>query len=146
MIAANVVYPLGLARLSAAIDHRHEIAGLDLNLNPFPWPELARTLQEFKPQRVAISFRNLDPLAGNLLSFVPHLKTLAAIVRDHSPESTVILGGSGFSLFPRRLMEEVPEVDLGFCGEADGAFASLIEHLETPWNVPGTLGGPMAAW
>lgn len=135
----EVVYPLGLARLSAAIDHRHEIAGLDLNLNPFPWPALVQTLQEFKPQRVAISFRNLDPLAGNLLSFVPHLKTLTAIVRHHSPESTVILGGSGFSLFSRRLMEEAPEVDLGFCGEADGAFASLIEHLETAWNVPGTL-------
>ena len=133
------VYPLGLARLAAAIGDRHELAGLDLNLNPFPWPELARTLQAFKPQRVAISFRNLDPLAGNLLSFVPHLKTLAAIVREHAPESTVIVGGSGFSLFPRRLMKEVPEVDLGFCGEADQAFAALMEHPEAPWDIAGVL-------
>jgi anaerobic magnesium-protoporphyrin IX monomethyl ester cyclase len=135
----ELVFPLGLARLSAAIENRNEIVGLDLNLNPFPWPELVQTLQEFKPQLVAISFRNLDPLAGNLLSFVPHLKTLAALIEDHSPESTVILGGSGFTLFSRRLMEEVPEVDLGFSGEADGAFPLLIEHIETPWNVPGTL-------
>jgi putative variant cofactor biosynthesis B12-binding/radical SAM domain protein 1 len=133
------VYPLGLARLAAAIGGRHELAGLDLNLHPFPWPELARTLQQFRPQRVAVSFRNLDPLAGNLVSFVPHLKTLAAIVREHSPESTVMLGGPGFSLFPRRLMAEIPEAHLGFCGEADGAFAALIEHAADPWNVAGTL-------
>ena len=139
MTAGRWSFPLGLARLSAAIDRRHEVLGLDLNLNPFPWPELVRTLHEFRPRLIAVSFRNLDPLAGNLLSFVPHLKTLAALLKEHSPESTVILGGSGFTLFSRRLMEEVPEVDFGFSGEADGAFPLLIEHLESPRTVPGTL-------
>jgi putative variant cofactor biosynthesis B12-binding/radical SAM domain protein 1 len=135
----ELVYPLGLARLSAAIGSLHEVLGLDLNLNPFPWPELVQTLHGFRPQLVAVSFRNLDPLAGNLLSFVPHLKTLATLLKEHAPESTVILGGSGFTLFARRLMEEVPEVDLGFAGEADAVFPQLIEHFEAPWTVPGIL-------
>lgn len=135
----ELVFPLGLARLSSAIDNRHEVLGLDLNLNPFPWPELVQTLNGFKPQLVAVSFRNLDPLAGNLLSFVPHLKTLAALLKEHSPESTVILGGSAFTLFARRLMDELPEVDFGFSGEADVVFPKLIECLDAPWTVPGTL-------
>ena len=80
----EVVFPLGLARLAAVIGGRHEVRGLDLNFNPFPWPDLVRTLDDFRPQVVGVSFRNLDPLAGNLLSFVPHLKTLAALLKKHA--------------------------------------------------------------
>jgi anaerobic magnesium-protoporphyrin IX monomethyl ester cyclase len=137
--SGELVFPLGLARLSAAVGARHEVLGLDLNLDPFPWPGLVQTLQGFKPQIVAISFRNLDPLAGHLLSFVPHLKTLAVLIEEHSPEATVILGGSAFTLFPQRLMAEAPEVHLGISGEADVAFALLVDQLDTPWEVPGTL-------
>jgi putative variant cofactor biosynthesis B12-binding/radical SAM domain protein 1 len=112
---------------------------LDLNLNPFPWPDLIGVLGRFKPQVIAISFRNLDPLAGSLVSYVPQLKTLAAVVKERSPECVIIIGGSGFTLFSTRLMKEVPEAHLGFCGEADTGFPLLIDHLETPWEIPGTL-------
>lgn len=135
----EVVFPLGLARLAAALDGRHEVRGLDLNRYPFPWPKLIETLDQFKPQAVALSFRNLDPLAGSLVSFVPQLKSLASFIREYSPESTLMLGGSGFSLFPARLMKEVPEVHIGFCGEADAGFPKLLENLQSPWKVPGTL-------
>ncbi|MGO9020597.1 MAG: B12-binding domain-containing radical SAM protein [Syntrophobacteraceae bacterium] len=136
---SEMVFPLGLARLAAAIGREHEVQGLDLNLDPFPWPGLVRTLAAFRPDVVGISFRNLDPLAGNLISFVPHLKTLGILIRQHAPETTVALGGSAFTLFARRLMEEVPEVDVSLSGEADAAFALLLQNLETPGAVPGTL-------
>ena len=135
----EMVFPLGLARLAAAIGREHEVQGLDLNLDPFPWPGLVRTLDAFRPDVVGISFRNLDPLAGNLISFVPHLKTLGILIRQHAPEATVVLGGSAFTLFARRLMEEVPEVDVAVSGEAEDAFLLLLENLETPRAVPGVL-------
>ncbi|MHC1741605.1 MAG: radical SAM protein [Syntrophobacteraceae bacterium] len=135
----ELVFPLGLARLAASVGEAHEILGLDLNLAPFPWPELVQKLEGFRPRLIAISFRNLDPLAGNLLSFVPQLKTLSAILRTYAPESKVILGGSGFTLFAERLMMELPEVELGFAGEADIAFPLLVDHLETPRSIPGIL-------
>jgi len=135
----ELVFPLGLARLSASLDGSHEVKGLDLNLEPFPWSRLVETIDGFNPQVIAISFRNLDPLSGSLVSFVPQLKTLTTLVREHSPESTVLIGGSGFTLFPKRLMKELPEVHLGFCGEAETGFSTLIENLSTPWKVPGVL-------
>ena len=135
----EVVFPLGLARLAAAIGREHEVQGLDLNLDPFPWPGLVRTLDAFRPDVVGISFRNLDPLAGNLISFVPHLKTLGILIRQHAPEAAIALGGSAFTLFARRLMEEVPEVDVAVSGEAEAAFPLLLQNLETPGAVPGTL-------
>lgn len=135
----ELVFPLGLARLSASLRGDHDIQGLDLNTDPFPWPGLTDVLHKFKPQVIAISFRNLDPLAGSLTSFVPQLKTLAGVIGKHSPESKVILGGSAFTLFARRLMEEIPEVHLGFCGEADTGFPALLENINTPWKVSGVL-------
>ncbi len=135
----ELVFPLGLARLAASLGDGHEVRGLDLNLNPYPWPELVDTLQAFNPRVVCISFRNLDPLAGCLISFVPHLKTLVGLLREYAPESTILLGGSGFTLFAGRLMEEVPEVSVGFCGEADLSFPRLIQDLKTPGEVQGTL-------
>ena len=135
----ELVFPLGLARLAAALDGRHEVQGLDLNLYPFPWTKLIETLDQFKPQIVALSFRNLDPLAGSLVSFVPQLKTLASFIQEYAPKSTLILGGSGFSLLPVRLMQEVPEAHIGFCGEADSGFPKLVENLQSPWEIPGAL-------
>ncbi len=135
----ELVFPLGLARISASLRGRHEVRGLDLNTDPFPWPGLIDVLHEFKPQTIAISFRNLDPLAGSLVSFVPHLKTLAAIIHKHSVDSTIMLGGAAFTLFPKRLMEEIPEVHLGFCGEADTGFAVLLDNITSPSKSPGVL-------
>lgn len=136
---AEMVFPLGLARLAAAVGGEHEVRGIDLNLDPFPWPGLVSTLDAFRPHAVAVSFRNLDPLAGNLISFVPHLKTLGVLVRQYAPEAAVLLGGSAFTLFARRIMEEVPEVDIGVPGEAEAVFPLLLQNLRTPGAVPGAL-------
>jgi anaerobic magnesium-protoporphyrin IX monomethyl ester cyclase len=136
---SEAVFPLGLARLAAEIGREHEVQGLDLNLDPFPWPGLARALDAFRPDVVGISFRNLDPLAGNLISFVPHLKTLGVLIRQYAPEATIALGGSAFTLFAQRLMEEVPEVDVAVAGEAEAAFPLLVNNLKTPGAVPGVL-------
>ena len=135
----ETVFPLGLARLAAVIRGRHEVRGMDLNLDPFPWPRLVCLLETFQPQVVGISFRNLDPLAGNLLSFVPQLKTLAGLVKRYASAATTVLGGSAFTLFARRLLEEVPEIDVGLAGEAEEIFPVLLDNLATPWTVPGVL-------
>ncbi len=135
----EMVFPLGLARLAAVIGSDHEVRGMDLNLAPFPWPALVSLLQTFKPDVAAVSFRNLDPLAGNLISFVPHLKTLGALLRRYAPRAVIVLGGSAFTLFARRLMEEVPQVDIGVPGEAEHLFPKLLENLATPGAVAGVL-------
>ncbi len=136
---AETVFPLGLAKLAAVIGGRHEVRGIDLNLDPFPWPALVRELERFRPEVAAVSFRNLDPLAGNLLSFVPHLKTLGALLARHAPQAVTVLGGSAFTLFSGRLMEEIPEADIGVAGEAEAILPVLLENLGEPGRVPGVL-------
>ncbi len=145
----EAVYPLGLARLAGVLSGTHQLAGLDLNLHPDPWPPLKALLADFRPQAVCISFRNLDPLAGNHVSWLPHLKALASLVKRLSPEVALIAGGSGFSLFAGRLMQEVPEIDLGVKGEAEQVLPIILQGLprgEVPPEVMrradgGVIGG-----
>ncbi len=124
----ELVYPLGLARLARALAGRHQLAGMDLNLDPHPWPALIRLLEDFRPQAVCISFRNLDPLAGNHQSWLPPFQVLARLLRRRRPRALIIAGGPGFSLFARRLMSEVPELDLGVAGEAEQVLPALLEN------------------
>ena len=135
----EAVFPLGLARLAAEVEDIHEVKGIDLNLVPFPWTPLKETLKDYTPDVVGVSFRNLDPLAGNLASFVPQLKALATFVRTNAPEAKLVIGGSGFSLFAQRLMREIPEFDYGLVGEGDQTFRLLLDHLDAPATVPGVI-------
>jgi len=135
----ELVYPLGLARLARVLAGRHQLAGMDLNLDPHPWPALAARLEDFRPQAVCISFRNLDPLAGNHVSWLPQLQVLARLVRRHRPRALVIAGGPGFSLFARRLMAEVPELDLGVAGEAEQVLPALLQDPAGPPYPAGVL-------
>lgn len=145
----EAVYPLGLARLAGVLAGSHQLAGLDLNLPPDPWSQIKALLTDFKPQAVCVSFRNLDPLAGNHVSWLPHLQALASLIKRQAPEAKLIAGGSGFSLFARRLMQEVPEIDLGVVGEAEHALPRILEGLpqgRVPAGViqregAGTVGG-----
>lgn len=133
----ELVFPLGLARLAAACQGKHEVLGLDLNLNPYPWPELVATLVDFRPEVVAISCRNLDPLAGQLVSFVPPLVNLVALVKEYAPAARMVLGGSAFTLVTTRLLAAVPEVDLAVAGEADDLWPQLLTDPDRAAALPG---------
>ncbi len=137
--AGEKVYPLGLARLAATVPPGVEVRGLDMNLDPDPWPRLRRLLQEFRPDVTALSFRNIDPLAGQHSSYVPALQTAAHLVRRLAPAARILAGGPAFSLFGRRLVAEIPELDGGLCGEAEGIFPRLLAGDPNPGNLPGLV-------
>ncbi len=145
--AKEKVYPLGLARLASTIPTAFEPYALDMNLHPDPWPELKRLLTDLRPEIVALSFRNLDPLAGHQASYLSGLKTAGLLVRRLVPKARILAGGPAFSLFGKRLMEEVPEIDLGLVGEGELVFARLLEKDPPLPELPGVIfreGGRLA--
>ena len=137
--AGEKVYPLGLARLSALVPAAYEKDCLDLNLYPDPWPVLKEKLEAFRPQVVAVSFRNIDPLAGHQASYLSALKTTAGLIRRLSPHARIIAGGPAFSMFARRLMTEIHEIDAGLVGEGEGAFARMIDRDFAPHGIGGLI-------
>lgn len=137
--AGEKVYPLGISRLSTTLPPFHEKQVLDMNVTMDPWPDLKKKIEAFQPSAIALSFRNLDPLAGHQASYLSSLKTGAALARALAPEALIVAGGAAFSLFARRLMEEVPEIDLGLRGEGELIFANLFKPDLDKTRVPGIL-------
>ncbi len=137
--AGEKVYPLGLSRLSSLVPAKYGKSALDMNLFPDPWPELKKVIENRRPDIVAFSLRNIDPLAGHLISYLSSLKTAAAMVRKIIPDSRILVGGPAFSLFGTRLMEAVSEIDYGLVGEGERAFPRIIGSDIDATAVPGLL-------
>lgn len=137
--AGEKVYPLGLSRLSSLVPAKDTKSALDMNLFPDPWPELKELVEGRRPDIVVFSLRNIDPLAGHLVSYLSSLKTAAALVRELLPDARIMVGGPAFSLFAVRLMEAVPEIDYGLVGEGEQVFPGIIGSDINAAAVPGLL-------
>jgi len=122
------VFPLGLAYLTAALRRAgHECVWLDSLVDAAHFDE---TLRESRPDFVGISLRNIDNvLIRRKETFYDDVPSLVARIRQQSG-CPVILGGSGFSIFPQQLLE-LAGADFGIAGEGEGSLLALVEALQT---------------
>ena len=132
------VFPLGLARLSSLVPKNMGKSGLDMNLHPDPYPVLVKKLRDFKPDIIAFSFRNMDPLAGIHSSYFPVLKTSVNLVRDILPKARILCGGPGFSLFAKTILQRLPHLDYGIIGEGEAGFTDLLKN-DVPTDIQGLV-------
>ena len=137
--APDPVFPLGLAHINAALRRAgHETRWLDRLSN---LDRLAATLQEFQPDLVGISLRNIDDvLIRQQEKFYDELAPFTATIRQHSP-APVVLGGSGFSIFPEKLLA-LTGADYGIAGEGEPGLLALMDALKNGGDfsrVPGLV-------
>jgi radical SAM superfamily enzyme YgiQ (UPF0313 family) len=121
------VFPLGLAHLAGAL-HRagFQTCWHDFHVDREP---LTALIQRFKPDFIGISLRNIDDVViksrqtyfGPLLALCRELRQITSV--------PVILGGSGFSIFPERLLA-LSGADFGIVGEGERSLVSLLRALE----------------
>lgn len=121
------VFPLGLAHIAASLKGAgHTVAVADCAENPGGVEEKIRT---FFPDYVGLSLRNIDDIrlqdphfyAGDLQVLAKKIRLLTSV--------PLIVGGSGFSLFPERLLAD-SGADFGIRGEAEEAVTRLVDALE----------------
>jgi radical SAM superfamily enzyme YgiQ (UPF0313 family) len=120
------VFPLGVAHVAAFLaraGYRVEIIDL---LDPRS--RLTSFMKSFKPDFIGISQRNIDDIQiRNTKIFFDATITLVNTIKKIS-SAPLILGGSGFSLFPKELLEK-SGADFGILGEAEPALVHLIKAL-----------------
>jgi len=127
------VYPIGIVTLAGHLQAAgHEVSILDMNIEKEPFTKLKERLLSFEPEVVGLSLRNIDPLANKTSSLIPPFVVTVRLVAALLPDSRIIVGGTGFSLFPLRLLHELPEIDYGIVGEAEVSFPALLASLENP--------------
>ena len=120
------VFPLGLAYLTSALRRAgYETLWADALAGG---EKIEETLARYRPDAVGISLRNIDDAAIlRRETYYDGVPTLCEVVR-RSCGSPVILGGSGFSLFPRQLLER-SGADYGVCGEGETSIVMLLDAL-----------------
>ncbi len=131
------VFPLGLACLNAALRQaRHDTVWLDKLVDA---DRLDAVLDSYRPNLVGISVRNIDDvLIRTQETFFDDAVSLSARIRQRT-NCPIIVGGSGFSLFPRQLLE-LTGADYGLCGEGENALVSLIAALDAGGDVSAVPG------
>ena len=145
--APHSVYPLGLDYVAGALMPRHEVRILDMNRAAGP-EELVAAIREGAPEVIGISIRNIDnvdTLAAK--SFIPGYERIVELVRGCTVVP-IVLGGSGFSIFPGELMSLLG-ADFGVVGEGE-SITLLVDALERgadPSALSGIVikGGPVGA-
>lgn len=145
------VYPLGLDYVAGAIGPDHVVEVLDLNaLNPSE--SLFETIDDFSPDIIGLSIRNIDNTdVSSPQGFIAAYGHLVDAIRTGSRKNIsgqngdkvpLVLGGSGFTLFPRELMASL-DADYGIIGEGE-RFGLLVDCL-TKGKDPSTLPGIITA-
>jgi radical SAM superfamily enzyme YgiQ (UPF0313 family) len=134
------VFPLGLAYVAAPLDAAgHRLEALDLCFADHPADAVREALDRFTPHAVVVSIRNIDNVTWPASrSYLGGVGEVVAACRGRAP---VILGGSGFSIMPREILDRLG-ADFGVIGEGEETLPRLLvalERGERPEGLPGLI-------
>ena len=121
--------PVGLCLLASSLAGHYQVKLVDMM---FQKPGLLLdTVSSFAPDYIGFSIRNVDDVVAGKTVFYPKNIRDAMIrpVQD-ATDVPIILGGSGFSVFPREMMDYF-KADFGIIGEGEGLFLKLLHSLDS---------------
>ncbi len=133
------VYPLGLDYIAGTINPRHEAAVLDMNVVG-GLDGLEAAVRAFGPDVIGLSVRNIDNVdTVATKSFVRGYERIIRVIRGCTT-ARVVLGGSGFSIFPGELMALL-DADFGVVGEGEylGLLLDTLEEGTVFADLPGIM-------
>lgn len=120
--------PLGLSLLASYLESCYEVSVYDGVFDE--GKSLPDLVTSFQPDYIGFSIRNIDDVVADRTIFYMHrilrdfIHPVKAITR-----APLILGGSGFSIFPREVMS-LTEADYGVIGEGEEVFLRLLKRLD----------------
>jgi radical SAM superfamily enzyme YgiQ (UPF0313 family) len=128
-VTPDPVFPLGLASLAAVLQSQGlEVKGTDLCFEPDWRAVLEGDLDSFRPDCIGLSIRNLDNVSyPRSIAYLPFIREVVQVCRDRSA-APVVLGGSGFTLLPERVLRYLA-ADYGIVGEGEQALIDLLTRL-----------------
>jgi len=137
--APSPVYPIGLDYVAATVSPRHNVKIVDLIENT-AIEKLTGLIEDFNPRLIGLSLRNVDNQdAFETKSYVDNYKELISLIRK-TTSAAIVLGGSGFTIFPSALMEALG-ADYGIVGDGERLLLLLdaIEAKSDPSCIEGVV-------
>ncbi len=122
------VVPIGACTVASAVEAAgHEVRFLDLMWVRRPKRALARTLEDFRPEIVGLSVRNMDDTAWLRSNF--YLDDARAYVRQVKAHGVpAVVGGACLGVHPGPITARL-EADAGIWGDGEEAFVQLLDRF-----------------
>ncbi|MDH4012355.1 MAG: cobalamin-dependent protein, partial [Desulfobacterales bacterium] len=113
--------PMGLGCVAAATQKaNHDVLFVDLLTTSDIRRVIGKTIDEFAPQVIGISVRNIDDQVMNSTRFMlDQAKAVVSLCKKLS-NAPIVLGGAGYSMFPQSALEYLG-ADMGIQGEGEAA-------------------------
>lgn len=128
------IFPLGLSCISSSL-YGHEVKVFDTNISENPFKDLEKIVKEFSPDVIGLSLRNIDSTnKREVVFYYDYLKKKLDAITAAS-NAKIIIGGSGFSMFAKEIMENEPRIDFGIFLEGEVTFPKLLQNLDSPERV-----------
>jgi radical SAM superfamily enzyme YgiQ (UPF0313 family) len=123
------VFPIGASYIASAVKKSgFDVSVFDACFLQKPLEDLKTALLEKKPDIIGISIRNIDnTVFPDTENYIYYYKDFVRTCREFS-DAKIILGGSGFTVFPELFMNELSP-DFGIRGEGEYAFIDLLNKL-----------------
>lgn len=134
------VLPLGLACVEEATRRAgHDVKLLDLMDQQDTRLVIKNAVDEFQPEVIGISVRNIDNQCMKPTRFF--LDSVKNVINDcrKVSDAHIILGGAGYSIFPESALAYLG-ADMGIQGEGEVALVLLLEQLSRKAELSGIPG------
>ncbi|NVO03223.1 MAG: cobalamin B12-binding domain-containing protein, partial [Bacteroidetes bacterium] len=127
------VPPLGLCLLASVLEKEYEVLIYDGVFDE--GKTYLKTIEDFKPDVIGFSIRNVDNMVyDNRKYYVDDIDETFIKPTKKASQAITILGGSGFSIFPKELMQQY-DADYGVIGEAEEILPVLLKHIKANTDV-----------
>ncbi len=134
------VLPLGLGCVATSVQHAgYPVRVLNLQDQTEPLAAVQEIVEEFPPEVIGISVRNIDDQNRERpMFYLDSVKKIVSICRN-TTRAVIVLGGAGYSIFPQSALDYL-EADLGIQGEGEAAFLELLYRLRNKMELSGIPG------
>jgi radical SAM superfamily enzyme YgiQ (UPF0313 family) len=125
--------------VAGAIAENHHVQIVDMNCLGGR-DSLAAVIKAFSPEAIGLSLRNIDNTdTTDSRGFIGQYRTIVDVIRKHS-DALLILGGSGFTIFPTETMQAL-DADYGVIGEGERLplLLNAIENRKDAGTIPGVV-------
>ncbi len=136
------VIPIGLEFIAGAVQQSlHSCRILDLCFSDNPLGDIDKALNNYKPEAVGITIRNIDTvLYDNNVFFLEEIRSYVQRIKKRG--ITVILGGVGFSFMPEAILKYLG-ADWGINGPGESVIIELLDRIEIRRY---SMGGVLDGW
>jgi len=132
------VYPLGMAVVAGALTRAgHDVLQYDMLAHEYSLPQLLQQINDFAPDVLAISLRNIDNVdsfSGEDGWYLKEVKELIADIRQ-VVNIPVVVGGPALTILPEEIAAYL-QVDYAVIGEGERSMPELVAELAAGKNVP----------